>query len=96
MVGYKLATVIQFVNFMRKICKGGDNMELSRTQKEMLKEILAMGNYINLYQEISESIRNHKRIAWKELADKYQVSISHCIEIFNEVLDDIKNENKVD
>lgn len=71
-------------------------MELSRTQKEMLKEILAMANYINLYQEISESIQNHKRIDWKELAGKYQVSTSHCIEIFNDVVDDIKNENKVD
>lgn len=71
-------------------------MELSRTQKEMLREILAMANYINLYQEISESIQNQKRIDWKELSNKYQVSTSHCIEIFNDVVDDIKNENKVD
>lgn len=71
-------------------------MELSRTQKEMLREILAMANYINLYQEISESIQNHKRIDWKELGNKYQVSTTHCIEIFNDVVDDIKNENKVD
>jgi len=71
-------------------------MNLSRTQQEMLRELLAMATYINLYEDISNSIQNRKRIDCKELSSKYQVSAEHCKEIFMEVIDDIKNENKVD
>ena len=90
MVGCKLVTVTQYVNFMKKIYKGDDYMKLN--------ELLAMAKYINVYQEIETLLKKGEQPNWGEIEDKHKITARQCYEILTEVKKDIQEEltNKIE
>lgn len=66
-------------------------MKLSKNQQEALNELLGMAKYINIYQEISNSLKDNQDIDIDKIANKYQVSKKKCINVLLDVIGDTQD-----
>ena len=67
-------------------------MKLKESQKELLNEILATANYINVYQEIETLLKKGEQPNWGEIENKYKITARQCFNILMEVKKDIIQE----